>query len=358
MGLYKRKGSDVWQMSFHVNGRRYQRSTDTEDEKLAKAIWGKIQSQIIEGKWFDIDAARDHTFEELMEKYMAEHSKVNKTPGSSARDEHYINHLSRIFGGLTLDKLSPNLVSQYKAMRTKDKAAQATIKNELVCLNHALNLAVKEWEWLRYNPLAKVKMPVVANQIDRWLTAEEEEALMAACHDRPWLKDIIVFALNTGVRQGAIISLKWKDVDLFRRTATLKKKSCMGHGKYTVPLNLAVTDLLKAKSKVVAMTGYVFTQHDSEELSKREVQRQFDTAVRRAKIGAFRFHDLRHTFATRLAQAGVDIYTISKLLGHSSVKMTERYAHHCPESVRYGVEVLDKLNIQKQAEKRVNTDAL
>ena len=127
----------------------------------------------------------------------------------------------------------------------------------------------------------------------------------------------------------------------------------MGNGKYTIPLNNTVMELLKRKGKVVSMNGYVFTQN-GEKLTKREVQRQFQTAVKRAKITNFRFHDLRHTFATRMVQAGVDIYTVSKLLGHASVKETERYAHHYPESVRYGVETLEKIHAQKQAEKQVN----
>ncbi len=352
MGLYRQEGSNIWWMSFTVNNVQYRKSTLAEDKRMAVAILGKMKAMIIEGKWFETGQAKMHTFEQLMEEYVTTHSAVNKTAESCQRDKDYIKHLSRIFGGLTLDKITPEMVTAYKKLRTKDEAKPATIKNELVCLNHALNLARSEWQWIRHNPISGVKMPIIANKIDRWLSYEEESALMLACHDRAWLKDIIIFALNTGVRQGGIINFQWKDVDLFRRTATIKKKSRMGRGKYTVPLNQTVIELLKAKSKVVAMNGYVFTQH-GEQLTKREVQRQFVTAAKRAKITAFRFHDLRHTFATRLVQAGIDIYTVSKLLGHASVKETERYAHHYPESVRYGVEILDAIPAQKQSEKEV-----
>ncbi len=93
----------------------------------------------------------------------------------------------------------------------------------------------------------------------------------------------------------------------------------------------------------------VFTQ-DGEKVTKRVIQRQFGTALKRAEIkDPFRWHDLRHSFATRLAQSGkVDIYAISKLLGHKDIRMTQRYAHHCPESVRFGVDILDILNERKQ----------
>ncbi len=74
--------------------------------------------------------------------------------------------------------------------------------------------------------------------------------------------------------------------------------------------------------------------------------RAYYNAVKRAKITDFKFHDLRHTFATRLAQAGIDLYMISKLLGHKDIKMTQRYSHHCPESLRSGVEVLDRISTE------------
>lgn len=350
MGLYRKKNSVFWWMSFTVDGAQIKKSTGTEDKRIAEAILGKIKAMIIEGKWFDVGQAKLHTFEQLMDEYITTHSSVNKTSETCQRDRDYVKHLSRIFGGLALDKINPETVTAYKKMRVKDGAKPGTIKNELVCLNHALNLARSDWQWITHNPILGVKMPIVANKIDRWLLQDEESALFAACHDRAWLKDVITFALNTGVRQGGIINLQWKDVDLFSRTATIKKKSRMGIGKYTIPLNDTVMELLKRKSKLVSMTGYVFTQ-DGDKLTKREVQRQFQTAIERAKIISFRFHDLRHTFATRMVQAGVDIYTVSKLLGHASVKETERYAHHCPESVRHGVEILEKIHAQKQAVK-------
>jgi integrase len=117
-----------------------------------------------------------------------------------------------VFGGLTLDKVSPALVSNYKDLRAGE-ARPATIRNELVCLKHAFNLAVAEWQWIKANPIITVKMPIVENKIDRWLTDKEESALFAACYDREWLKDVITFSLHTGVRQGALISLKLSDID-------------------------------------------------------------------------------------------------------------------------------------------------
>jgi integrase len=344
MGLYRRPDSPIYWMSFTANGEAYRRSTGTSDPKLATQIYAKVQTQIIEGKWFEIDESRQRTFDEMMDRYLREHSQINKTQESYANDKNYIRHLSKAFSGLTLDKITPKRIAEYKSLRIKEGAKPQTLKHEMTCLNHAFNLSMKEWEWINFNPCQRVKMPKVNNQIDRWLTYDEEERLLNACYDRPWLKDVIRFALNTGMRQGEIMRLKWPDVDIFRKTAILLKTK--NNERRTVPLNQTVIDILKGKAKVVSVTGYVFT-HNNQPLTKRVIQKQFSTSMKRARITSFRFHDLRHTFATRLAQSGkVDIYTISKLLGHKDIRMTQRYAHHCPESVRYGVDILDNLNVQ------------
>jgi integrase len=342
MGLFRR-GKIFW-FTIMANGRRIQRSTGTENKRLAENIFAKVKTQLVEGKWFEIGEAKLHTFDEMMEKYLREHSAINKAPTSHENDKCYVRHLSKVFSGLTLDKITPKLINEYKNRRITKGISLSTLKKELICLSHALKFAMKEWEWISMNPMQRVKIPNTNNQIDRWLTYEEQDRLLQACYDRQWLRDITIFAVNTGMRQGEIRNLSWQDVDLFRKTATIHKTK--NKEKRTIPLNQTVIDLLKAKSKIVSLKGYVFAQYDDKS-TKREIQKQFSTAIKRAKIDNFRFHDLRHTFATRLAQAGVDIYTIAKLMGHKDIRMTQRYAHHCPESLRSGVNILDNLNSQK-----------
>jgi integrase len=344
MGLYRR-GKIYW-FTVMQDGKRMQVSTKTRNRKLAEVIYAKVMTDMHEGRWFEHAEAKRHTFDEMMKRYLREHSAVHKATVSYQSDKNYVKHLSRMFSGLSLFKVTPSLIAQYKAMRLEEGASASTVSKEMICLSHAFNLAVREWEWCTFNPCQRVKLPRVRNQIDRWMTYEEQDRLLEACYDRPWLRDVIIFAVNTGMRQGEIINLRWKDVDLFRKTATVMKTK--NGDKRTVPLNRTVTELLKAKSKVVSLRGYVFTQRD-EQVTKREVQRQFATALKRAKVIDFRFHDLRHTFATRLAQSGVDIYAIAKLLGHKDIRMTQRYAHHSPESVRYGVDILDKMNSRRFA---------
>jgi integrase len=336
MGLYKR-GNLFW-FTIKSNGKRIQKSTGTENRKLAENIYAKAKTLVVEGKWFS-NEAKKRTFEELRERYMREHSAVHKTPKSSLRDETSFKHLTRFFSGLTLAEMTPARISEYKSLRRTDGAKPATLARELEVLRHALNLAVREWEWLESNPFQKVKIERVNNKIERWISSEEEQRLLGAA--LPWLREIIIFALNTGMRQNEILSLKWSQVDLFRRTATLIETK--NKEKRTIPLNQTVLEILKSKDRVRNISGYVFTSQTGNKIDARNLLRAFYAARKKAGLEDVRFHDLRHTFATRLVQAGINLYVVKELLGHKTLTMTMRYAHHCPESLRHGVEVLDKL---------------
>ena len=117
--------------------------------------------------------------------------------------------------------------------------------------------------------------------------------------------------------------------------------------KRTIPMNHKVFELLKAKAKDKKNDDkYIFASEAGTKILRKNLMRAFYKARDRAKIVDFTFHDLRHTFATRLAQSGIDLYMISRLLGHKDIKMTQRYAHHCPDSLRRGVEVLDRISTE------------
>jgi integrase len=144
------------------------------------------------------------------------------------------------------------------------------------------------------------------------------------------------------MRLGEILSLTWKAVDLFRKTVTVFKSK--NNERRTIPLNGTAFELLKAKAKVTSIkTDLVFHTKTHNSIDGCNVGRAFRIALRRAGIQDFRFHDLRHTFATRMVQAGKDLYKVQMLLGHKTPIMTQRYTHHYPESLRDGVEVLDRI---------------
>jgi integrase len=356
MGLYRREDSDIWWMSFTVNNIRHRRTTETSDRKLAEKIYAKVQTQITEGKWFELDAGSQHTFDEMMEKYLREYSSVHKADSTYRKDKGLLCHLNKVFSGLTLNRITSRMITEYKTGRLTKGVSPASVRNELRLLSHAFNVAMKQWEWVSNNPTTKVSFKELkARTINRWLTDEEEKALLKAVEGRLYgqLLDIVIVALNTGMSQEEILKLQWRNVDFFRKTITTTRQKTTR--TRTIPINNTVFELLKQRMKVRPINGstYVFFNGAGNMIDAGKLKRAFIAAVEAARIEDFRFHDLRHTFATRLARKGIDLYKVAKLLGHSDVSTTQRYAHHYPESLRDGVEILDSLNLKRSSERTV-----
>jgi integrase len=336
MGLYKR--DLVWWMSFTHNGKQLRRSTETEDKKLAIRIFDKLKGEIAEGKWFEKLPGEDYTFGELMDKYMVEYSAVNKAASSHKRDKSLAAHLIKVFGNDYLLDIKPAMVSDYKVQRRDESASPRTINYELNLMSHAFNIAIREWEWIENNPVIKVKKERVRNTIERWLTLDEERNLLFT--SPKWLQEIIVFAINTGFRRSEILDLKWSQIDFDRRTIIIseQKNRCVD----TLPLNKKAMVALRERQKQrLPGCDLVFPSNNGSRMINRNLFRAFNSAAGRANVIKFRFHDLRHTFATRLVQAGVGIYEVQKLGRWKNNSMVMRYAHHNSESLRSSIEVMD-----------------
>lgn len=318
-------------------GQRIRRSTGTTNRALAGSILAKVKILLIEGQYFDSLEERTRTFEELMDRFEREH--IVKL-ASRQTCQVFIKHFREFFGDRTLAEITPKLIVEYKTGRYATGVKPATINRELTCLRKAFNLAKREWEWCRDNPVNRVSMEKGANKRDRWLTEEEATRLLPVCPS--WLRELLVFALHTGMRLGEILAVTWNGVDLFRKTVMVFRSK--NGERRTVPVNQTVMALLKDKAKVQHLnTDLVFPTRTGTHIDANHLRRAFRTAVMKAGVQDLHFHDLRHhTFATRLVQSGVDLYKVQRLLGHRSPIMTQRYAHHYPESLRDGVEILDR----------------
>jgi integrase len=322
-------------MSFVYEGRQVRRSTGTSDKRLAEAILGKIRGQIVEGRFFEKPKEELHTFEELMERYLTEHAARR---GNKQREQYCVNNLREFFRNPDLRHITPKQIVTYKNKRFADGVKAATINRELTTLKKAFNLARREWEWCTDNPVCRVSMERENNTRVRWLTAEEEMRLLDV--SVPWFREVAVFALNTGMRMGEITALTWAGVDLFRRTVTVFRSK--NGERRTIPANETVQSLLKQKHlKRDNNADLVFMSQAKTALDGANIRRALASALKKSKIQDFHFHDLRHTCATRMVQAGVDLYKVQRILGHKSPVMTQRYAHHYPESLRDGVEALE-----------------
>ncbi|MCX5852937.1 MAG: tyrosine-type recombinase/integrase [Deltaproteobacteria bacterium] len=338
MGLYKR--GSVWWMGFTHHGEQLRRSTETENKKLAIRIFDKLKGEIAEGKWFPHLEGEDKTFNELMDRYMKEYSAICKAPSSHLRDKGLEKHLRSFFGDSLLTQIAPNMISEYKLRRRADGVSPRTINYELTLMGHAFNLAMKEWEWVKDNPVMRVRKERVNNKVERWLSLDEEQKLLVA--SPLWLREIITFAIHTGLRQGEIMDLKWSQIDFTRKTLIITEQK--NRSVDTLPLNATAFDVLAEKVPCVLDTDKrVFVNHLGNRIGSSVLIRAFHLAEKKAGINKLRFHDLRHTFATRLIQNGVDLFTVQKLGRWKNTSMVTRYAHHCSESLRAGIEVMDSL---------------
>jgi integrase len=192
---------------------------------------------------------------------------------------------------------------------------------------------------LQYKYCKKVKLFQENNTIVRYLDDDERRRLLKACRlsQATHLYPIGIVALNTNMGKAEILNLRWRDID-FANGFIHIEGSKSGKRK-DIPMNKLLTETLKYGIKR-PNSEYVFSDEEGKPFTKLETS--FRTALKRAGIKNFRFHDLRHTFASYLVMAGVNIYRVSKLLGHSSVRVTERYCHLSPEYSKAAVGVLER----------------
>jgi len=214
-----------------------------------------------------------------------------------------------------------------------------TVANELTILRHMLRLG-RRWGYLDQVP--EIEMPKKPEGRQRYLEAEEITQLLTACaaSRTRHLSAIVTLALNTGMRKAEILGLEWALVDLSTSRLTLyRTKSGKPRG---IPINRAVYDALVALQPEPAQRqGLVFARRDG--AAWGQIRTAFATALERAGIKAFRFHDLRHTAASHLVMRGASLKEVQEILGHSDFKMTLRYAHLSPAHLRSAVDRLDGL---------------
>ena len=213
-------------------------------------------------------------------------------------------------------------IERYKRQRQGAGVSGVTINRELAFLKHLFSKAM-EWGKVSENPVKKVRLYREENARTRFLSEEEEASLLACCGTQ--LKPLVVTALNTVFRASELLSLTWHDVDFRRGVVTVRAGYAKNGEARSVPMNDTLTMLLKSAKLHAAEGGRVFCNRHGQPY--RSFRTAVERAVRQADIQDFTFHDIRHTFASRLVIAGVDLPTVKELLGHRDMTMTLRYAH-------------------------------
>jgi integrase len=199
--------------------------------------------------------------------------------------------------------------------------------------------AVKR-QYVERNPVRGIKQLPEDNMIVRWLTDQEETRLFSFAPSH--LKPILLVALHSGMRQGEILGLRWSEVDFDREV--IRVVGTKSHKNRFVPMNPVLLSTLKGIAPFVGSQGpcpYVFLNPETE-TRYETLKTCWQSTIRKSGIQNFRFHDLRHTFASRLIQRGASLKAVQELLGHADLKMTLRYAHLSPSNLRDAVFALVK----------------
>lgn len=326
--MYQR--GNIWWT--YVNGKP--RSLETSIKKEAEMLEAKIKTLVFEGKHFEKLPGERITVAEMM-KRLIEESAAKKAEGSVRSYKSFQQHLLPFFGHMKLTEVRPQHIVEYKNQRLKTGIQPSTLNREISCLSKAFTLALKEWEWVRENPCSRISRERENNKRTRWLLNGEEQKLMEHCPQE--IKDIVIFAIHTGMRMGEILSLKWEEVGLTDKTATVSKSK--NYEARTIPLDEEAVAVLRDRRRHRAIhVSFVFPSSVGTKMDGNNLRKVFVGALKAVGIKDFRFHDLRHTYGTRLAQMGVDIFTISKLMGHKDIGTTMRYLHHNVDTLRANVE--------------------
>ncbi len=341
MGLYRRPDSPIWWMSFSANGKSFRKSTGTDNRRLAEKILAKVETQIVEGRWFEFDHSKQRTLQEMIERYDKEYTSHRKYY-SRKREKSVFKHLYAYFGETcTLGEIE-HTIGGYEQFRKVEGISSSTVVKELGILRTMFNIARKQWKWKVDNPVSEIKLPKVRNERVRYLSEDEYKRLFEAIEmaKDKWLKPLVIIAIDTGLRLSNICELKWSEANFFSRMITIDADAMKNDDYLGVPLTDRAFYVLKDLRKAQCLSGHVL--HDNgQRLYDRKVQRAFRKVLKKASIENFHFHDLRHTFASYLRQKGIDLHTISKLLGHKDLRMTKRYAHLNVDSLR---DAISKLN--------------
>jgi integrase len=338
MGLYRR-GKIFW-FNVTFQGRRIQESLETSNKKLAEQLYAKKVTDMVEGRYFDKKVMENISMGQVMDRFLDEISPhLAKT--THARNRYIVQNLKHSLGSLMIGDVTPSIVSKYKAARLKIGKTKETVIRELGVLRRIFNIAINEWEYCKDNPASKVMRTLgkADNKRVRYLTSDETSRLYLALPS--WLRPIVTIARHTGLRRTNIIELTWDQVNFKNKVLTVSKTK---NGEpIGIPLTETALETLSARLKIRHLRkSFVFCDGQGNPFTPDMVTTAFRRACRRAAIENFRFHDLRHDFASKLIQSGVDIYTIRELLGHKDLRMTVRYSHLAPENLRTAVSVLDE----------------
>ena len=325
--LYKR--NNIYWISFYKNGRHYCQSLKTKDRATANYLKSKIEQELTEGKYiiYEEEPACDKILKEYLKA--TEHYKTNKT---NKDDEARIRTFLSYAGIININQITEKKLQDYLNHRiSTDKITLSTANRIISSIKAWLNFAVRR-KYLFSNSIKDFKKYKSPQNPPKFLAKEEIKQILDISRNTH-LYPAIFTALYTGMRKKELYSLEWQNIDFERDTIIVRNKedfTTKSKKFRIIPLHNKLKEFLKPLRKE---TGKCFDPTNHKHLFPRIIK---NTGLK--KIG---FHHFRHTFASHLCLQGVDLYTIAQLLGHSSIAVTQQYAHLTKDHIKASVEKLD-----------------
>jgi len=302
-------------------------------ERLTDARkWAQqTETAIREGRHFKTTAAKRHTLNEAIDRYIK--TVLPKKPKSKYTQNGQLEWWKKQVGSYSLADITSSLIAQQRDRLSQEKPkhrefrTSATVNRYLAALSHVFTIAMNEWMWVEENPLVKVtKMKEPRGRV-RFLSEDERVNLLDACKksDSSYLYIAVVLALSTGGRRMEILGLHWqKNIDLIRNVIILHETK--NGERRILPLAGHALELIKEHAKIRQLNSdLVFPSKNFKK--PIDLRSPFETALKRAGITDFKWHDLRHSCASYLAMNGASLAEIAEILGHKTLQMVKRYSH-------------------------------
>lgn len=325
------------------------RTFDTRGE--AKNWAAEIEKEMRLSRYQDIRPIEKITFVEVLERYLTRVS-VNKRPNSHNRDKQSSKIILDYLGPeITFVEVNPQKIAAYRDHRMK-KVSASTIQKEFALISHLFNVANREWGYPVDNPIPHVTRPKIRNNRTRFLTKEEAQRLLDAAKTsrNQKLYPYLLVMMHTGMRPSEAAGLKWGDIDLDQRLVKLQvTKTDM---RYVPLTEMTETILRTIRPENATNDMHVFLPPES--VASKQLtnvpclhfKKSFTTAKTKAGLDDLHLHDLRHTAASHLLMAGVDLRTLAEILGHKTLQMVHRYTHLLNDHKLKAVDRINTLGLE------------
>ena len=328
--LEGKKGAS-WYLDYAVDGRRVRKRIG-RSKRLAELALADTQVKL-ERKEIGF-AAKDRKLSDFIQEYL-NYAKSNKAEQSYQRDELTLRHFTEFIQADKLSAITATKLEAYKTHRRELGNKPSTLNRELNTIKAMFNKAVA-WNALAQNPAKSVQKFKEPRRKVRFLSKEEVQTLLKAADER--MRPLIEVLLHTGLRRDELIHLTLADVDFENKVLSVQAKDGWNPKDYEtrhIPMTPRLTQVLQDASPNGG--AFIFANKEGRALDPDVLTHDFLKLVRRSGIKHASLHTLRHTFASHLVMNGTDIYTVQKLLGHSSIKTTEIYAHLAPDFLKAAI---------------------